>query len=73
MSTILYHMVDGKVEDVMVEAVKVHGLLKSGYAVTPEDLSDDDLTEEEIKQLAIDSGIKIGNKKITTLRKELDL
>lgn len=82
MASILYHMVDGEPTKVMVEACKVHGYLKKDYCTTADQLLNRDkadtnrtgkLSNEEIKAAAKEAGIRVGNKSIKTLKKELGL
>lgn len=82
MTTILYHLVDGKVIEARVKTCKVHGHLKNGYCVTEEQLLSIDkadtnktgkLSSLEIKEAAKEAGITIGNKSMKTLKKELGL
>jgi len=73
MATILYTLINGKVEKGMFEARRVSKLLSNGYAVTPDDLvsvKDDEF--EKVKEAARAAGIRIGRKSINTLRKELE-
>jgi hypothetical protein len=82
MSTYLYHLVENKPEKVLVEAMEVEGLLKSGYAVTSEQLENRKkadtnntglISDAEVKALAKAEGVKVGRKSIAALKKELNL
>lgn len=82
MATILYKLVDDKPIAEKCNAVDVCKLLKSGYAVDPEQLlnrkkADTNntglISDAEVKELAKAEGIKIGRKSIATLKKELNL
>lgn len=82
MSTILYTLKDGEPVKEIVEACKVNGLLKAGYAVTPEQLIKRDevdtndsgkISDKEVKEAARKAGIAIGRKSIKTLKEELGI
>lgn len=78
MATYLFHMVEDKPERVLVEALQVEGMLAAGYCVCAEDLNtsteeSEELTIDEVKELAIAAGITVGRKGIKTLKKELGI
>ena len=85
MAAILYHLVNGKPEKVMVEAYRVSHLLGNGYASSIEKLmksvkheevdtnKSGKLSNKEIKEAAKKEGITLKGKSIDDLKKELGL
>ena len=82
MATYLYHLVENKPEQVLVDALEVAGLLKRGYTTSIEKLENRQeadtnnsglISDAEVKAMAKEKGIKVGRKSIATLKKELNL
>ena len=77
MSCILYLVDNGEIKEERVKGQDVGFMLEQGYFGSYKDAEDSlkpsGLSDDEVKELAKEAGIKIGRKGVKTLMKELGL
>lgn len=76
MACLLYKQENGEVIEVRVKAQEVSVLLSEGYKSSPDDFNEDDpceLTDEAIKEMAEEKGIKVNRRTISSIKKDLGI